>query len=547
MACLGRDIWGRLIGDLDRIVVWHVSADETDVPFTARKLIGHACAARLAYEAMNIGPRSLIGIVHRTGPALYAAWLGALWAGHIPTMVAPPSPRMDPRKYAEGFASIVNHLGIEALALDAETQMQVANLLPDLPMVDVSSVSPTDNWPIPIPRDETDVVVVQHTSGTTGLQKAIGFTSRQIANHTEMIAQSCEIDRRDVIASWLPLYHDMGFIACFVTPLMLGISIVEISPFDWVSRPAMLLNAISRQGATLCWLPNFAFNVLSGERVLNALDPGTALGHVKAFISCSEPVQADSLAQFAAVLSPFGVRREQLIASYAMAENLFLVTQNRLGHPVTKRFDRAAMTNQHTAVASPDGIALISNGVPPSSTHIEIRDQGAVLNAGGIGEIWICGDHLFAGYRKGIDPNVIDDGWFNTGDLGFIDCGELYITGRAKDLIIIRGRNYYSHDIESVVGSIGGVIPGRVAAFGVSDLAIGTEKLIVLVELVEGRKAEKPRILLEIRKLVAQQFDTTIGDVRVLPPRGLVKSTAGKVARPENRRRYLEMIESPGL
>ena len=522
------------------MVAWHVALDGSETKVTAAELAAAAMAARRGVEALDLPPRTLVGVVHKPGPWLHAAWLGVLWAGHVPTMIAPPSPRMEPRKYAAGFLSIAHELGIDALVIDGETVAKLGELLPGLPLVQTDWLVPLAAYKCPEPRDPGDEAVVQHTSGTTGLQKAIGFTSMQIFAHAEVFSELLAISGEDRIATWLPLYHDMGFIACFVMPLVLGIPIVEISPFDWVARPAMLLEAIDRHRASLCWLPNFAFRVLSGERVVAGLDPGLRLDGVKAFISCSEPVQAEAMAMFAAALAPHGVRRDQLLASYAMAENLFLVSQNRLGGPREASFDRALLETTGQAVPTPEGMTLVSNGPPTPGSAIEIRREGRVLGEGEIGEIWITGAHLFDGYRKLESKQVLQQGWYDSGDLGFLWQGEVYITGRTKDLIIIRGRNYYPHDIETLAGAVEGVQSGRVAAFGIDDAETGTEKLILMIELEAGRDSDRPKILLAIRQAVAQNLDTTVGDILVLPPRGLVKSTAGKVARAENRRRYLE-------
>jgi len=351
------------------------------------------------------------------------------------------------------------------------------------------------------------------------------------------------------VVSWLPLYHDMGFVACFVTPLISGLRIVEMSPFDWVQRPALLLDAIDSQGGTLCWLPNFAFKVLSEERLLKiAAEQGRSwrLGGVRAFISCSEPVMAEAIALFTTRLAPFGLRRDQVLASYAMAEAIFGVTQNAIGAPVVAHVSRAALEREGRAVPATPGtedvIELVSCGTALPTIAIEVRDTtGRVLGDGEVGQIHVAGPHVFAGYRHQPELNagVIDaGGFFATGDLGFVLDGALYVTGRLKDLIIIRGRNYYPQDIEALVGAVAGVVPGRVAAFGIPDAASGTEQLVILMEIADG---EAPgRVALAVRRAIAQSLDTTAGDVRVVPPRALVKSTSGKVSRAENRRRYLE-------
>jgi len=469
----------------------------------------------------------------------------------VPTMIAPPSPRMEARKYAEGFSGMVGALGIDAVVLDQATRAALGALMPaGTPAIVSESLRPTDGKPdVASTASPDDEVAVQHTSGTTGLQKAVGFTSRQIHLHAAALLERLQATPADVVVSWLPLYHDMGFVACFVTPLISGLRIVEMSPFDWVQRPALLLDAIDSQGGTLCWLPNFAFKVLSEERLLKiAAEQGRSwrLGGVRAFISCSEPVMAEAIALFTTRLAPFGLRRDQVLASYAMAEAIFGVTQNAIGAPVVAHVSRAALEREGRAVPATPGtedvIELVSCGTALPTIAIEVRDTtGRVLGDGEVGQIHVAGPHVFAGYRHQPELNagVIDaGGFFATGDLGFVLDGALYVTGRLKDLIIIRGRNYYPQDIEALVGAVAGVVPGRVAAFGIPDAASGTEQLVILMEIADG---EAPgRVALAVRRAIAQSLDTTAGDVRVVPPRALVKSTSGKVSRAENRRRYLE-------
>ncbi|WP_422002463.1 AMP-binding protein [Reyranella sp.] len=549
MLPLGLHLRDRLAGQPDRTVATYVALDGQARPLSARELSARAQAVNAALRHLGLGDRSLVAIVHRSGPWLHAAWLGTLWAGHVPTVIAPPSPRMEPRKYAEGFAGMVGHLGLDAVILDDGTQAALGGLMPaGTPWLATDSLQPTDEA---VPIDERagldDEVAVQHTSGTTGLQKAVGFTSRQLHVHAGALLQRLEATPQDVVVSWLPLYHDMGFIACFVTPLMSGLRMVEMSPFDWVQRPALLFDAIEAHHGTLCWLPNFAFRVLVEDRVLKAAaERGRPwrLGGLRAFINCSEPVMEEAVAAFVDRLATHGVRAGQVIASYAMAEAIFCVTQNEIGAPRRAAVSRDALDRDGRATPrcadAADAVTLVSCGRALPTVTLEIRDAaGQILPEGRLGQIHIAGSHVFKGYRSDATAAAIDArGFYATGDLGFTLDGELYVTGRLKDLIIIRGRNYYPQDVEALVGTVDGVIAGRVVAFGVPDSVTGTEKLVILLE----SRPEEPtgKVVLAVRRQIAQSLDCTAGDVRIVPPRSLVKSTAGKISRAENRRRYLE-------
>ena len=485
MQPLGLHLLDQLRGAPERVVATYVALDGSARDLAARELVAHANAVALGLRRLGLAERALVAIVHRSGPWLHAAWIGALWAGYVPTMIAPPSPRMEPRKYAEGFSGMVGHLGIDAVMLDQATRTALGDLMPaGTPFLTTDALQPVAGAPNIPALGLGDEVAVQHTSGTTGLQKAVGFTSRQIHVHAAALLERLQATPSDVVVSWLPLYHDMGFIACFVTPLISGMRIVEMSPFDWVQRPALLFEAIDSQGGTLCWLPNFAFKVLSEQRLLAvAAEQGRTwrLAGMRAFISCSEPVMADAIAQFTDRLAPFGVRRQQVLASYAMAEAIFGVTQDAIGAPRVAHVSRQALERDGRAMRGAPGgeglIELVSCGTALSTVSIEVRDAaGQVLDDGEVGHIHIAGPHVFTGYRRlaELNASVIDGrGYYATGDLGFVLDGELFVTGRLKDLIIIRGRNYYPQDIEALVGEVAGVVPGRVVAFGIPDAVIG--------------------------------------------------------------------------
>lgn len=559
MTSLGEHLWRVLHeGNADRIVATYVALDGSCRHATVAEFAGAARSAAGAVRKLGLAPRAFVGIAHASGPGLHAAWLGALWAGLVPTILAPPSPRMEPRKYAEGFRSIVSQLRLDAILTDEPTRGALGALLPaHCPVVTMPTGAPGEQISSPPePVDADAEAVVQHTSGTTGAQKAIGLTSRQILGFIEAYAECLDLRDDDATVSWLPLYHDMGFIACFVLPLVTGRRLVEMSPFDWLQRPALLFDAIAAHGGTLCWLPNFAFNVLSEERVLRpAEERGCAwrLERMRAFINCSEPVMAGSIDRFVSRLARHGVRRGQVIASYAMAESVFAVTHNAIGSPVVRSFAKPALQSEGKAVPARatdrETVDLISSGRVLAPMRVEVRGpRGDVLGDGRIGEIFVAGPFRFDGYRGRPDLNqrAIDaGGCFATGDLGFICDGELFVTGRSKDLIIIRGRNYYPQDIEAAAGAVEGVKAGRVAAFSVPDPGAGTEKLVVMLELEDGRDADTTGIIVAVRRAVAQGLDCVIGDLRIVPPRALVKSTPGKVARADNRRRYLEQLVAP--
>jgi acyl-CoA synthetase (AMP-forming)/AMP-acid ligase II len=397
---------------------------------------------------------------------------------------------------------------------------------------------------------------IQHSAGTTGLQKGVALTHAAVLRQLDHLSQALKIDTAtDRIYSWLPLYHDMGLIACFMLPMVFHIPIVMQSPLDWVMHPETMLQIISEYKCTLAWLPNFAFQ-FAPRRTSQRSRTQYDLSSVRALINCSEPVRAKSMSEFQNAFGAAGLKRTALQSSYAMAENVFAVTQSDLSRPSGPPrlwADGPQFRGARQIVAVAEGasgaVAFTSSGrlLP----HHEIRiasDSGAVLGDGRVGEILVKSDCLFDGYhnRPDLTAQAIIDGWYHTGDLGFCLEGELYVVGRKKDLLIIGGENIYPQDIEEIVASHSTVRDGRVIAMGLYNPDLGTEDIVVVAELEhEEQLAQATKIEGEIRSLVVAGMGVAIRTIFLKPPKWIVKSTAGKPARSATREKLLQ--EHPEL
>jgi acetyltransferase-like isoleucine patch superfamily enzyme/acyl carrier protein len=373
---------------------------------------------------------------------------------------------------------------------------------------------------------------LQYSSGTTGLKKGVTVSHRALLWQVETYADAIGAGPGDRIASWLPLYHDMGLIACFFLPLIRKVSVVAISPFDWVKRPSLWVEAVAKNRATLSWLPNFAYNHLAAT-VREEEIAGMSLDSLRGVVNCSEPIIATSHATFLERFSRHGFAPEALAASYALAENTFAATSGGFGRPLL----------HDDSLGRP----LVSSGSPLPETDVRIvGDDGSELDERREGEVLLRSPSLMNGYDGNAEATAaaLVDGWYRTGDLGYLADGELFVTGRKQDLIIVGGKNIYPQDVEAVVNEVGGVIPGRVVAFGVPREELGTESLVILAESDESND---PVLRREVHAAVAEHSDLVPGDVLLLPPRTLVKSTAGKISRSENRRRYLDEWSAPAV
>jgi acyl-CoA synthetase (AMP-forming)/AMP-acid ligase II len=331
----------------------------------------------------------------------------------------------------------------------------------------------------------------------------------------------------------------MGLIACFMMPLTLGATVLSIDPFEWVARPRLMLDAISRGRAQFAWIPNFGL-----AHLINAVpDPsGFDLSSIKALINCSEPCKPATHQRFVGHFSSANLRPEALQACYAMAENVFAVTQTPVGRAAASlEVDRDSFDLGLIRSARRDApaVQLVSCGVPLDAAEVRIvSEDRSPAQPGCIGEIAIRSDTLFSGYNRRTDltQEVLDCGWYYTNDLGFMYEGELYVTGRRDDLILAYGRNYFAHELEAVVNTVAGVRPGRATAFGIESDTTGTREVVVLFE------AEAAADTHDLVKAVRRRLEAAAGlqprHVEAVAPGSLIKTTSGKISRSENREAF---------
>lgn len=495
-----------------------------------------------ALYARGIRARDLVVIAHTQNlESIYAFW-GALRIGAIPSMFPTLTEKLDPVVYQRSMAELVALSDVRAvLTTDAfAPQLAAVVTCAVYGSSELTAADQTAIYHIPAPDK---IAFLQHSSGTTGLQKGVALSHQAVLNQLTAYSRAIDLNAQDVIVSWLPLYHDMGLVAGFLLPLVQGIPLVLMSPFDWVRHPAMLLRAIHDYGGTLCWLPNFAYHHCA-RRIRQRDVDGLSLATMRAFINCSEPVRAESHALFAERFAAQGVQPSMLAVSYAMAENTFAVTQTPIGAGSRiDLIDRHALETEGRAVSSAaDGaLRMVSCGKPIHGTLVKVVDaESATLPERRVGEVAIQSDCLLTGYYRRPDLKPFTaDGWYLTGDQGYMAEGEVYIVGRSKDLIIHSGKNVYPQDIETIVNTVAGVHPGRAVVFGVEDAREGTELIAVVAEVDTDGVDTRRQIGLAIRQAVAQQTTVTVSYVHLVGEKWLVKTSSGKIARAANREKWL--------
>jgi acyl-CoA synthetase (AMP-forming)/AMP-acid ligase II len=508
-----------------------------------------AVADRLAF----LRPAEHVVIVMPLGLQLPISQLGVMRAGGIASIFTHPSEKIASPAYTEKLRHVVEAFHpraiVTAQAYTADVEAAVGEDT-EIVLIDAATSGAGETASRWRNVSERDTAVIQYSSGSTGLQKAVALSHDMVIAQCDAYAAAIGLGADDRVCSWLPLYHDMGLFTSWLMPILKSVPVSMIDPFLWVKQPESLLRLVTDTKGTLCWLPNFAFNLMAqrvgGDRTL-ALDLST----IRGFVNCSEPVSAHSLQVFEEAFAPAGLRASALWTCYAMAENSFAVSSARDGAALadTVRLDAGKLgAGVVEPVKDGRGVAVVSCGCPVSGTEVAVvhPDTGAPIEER-VGEIVLRSGYALREYYR--NPELgravfTDDGWYRTGDLGFVHGGSVYITGRKKDLLIVGGRNFYPQDIERIADRFAGVVAGRSVALGMADENLGTEKVILIVESRLSDVTEKSRLVNAIRKAVFDELDCPLSDVRLVPHMWLLKTSSGKIARQPNLQKYEREFEA---
>ena len=539
----------------DRLAIVHWVEGEEPFRWKWKHLMGAAIRYAIRLRDLGVGKGDVCAIIIRHHKNFYPIYIAVSYLGALPAVLSYPNQRLHPEKFRDGLEGMARRSGLDWLLTERELEASIRPCV-SRPGSTIRGIIFPLEW-----REEEEAVEVfprlngslpedpcllQHSSGTTGLQKAVTLSHRAVLEHVFRYGESIGVTPDDKVISWLPLYHDMGLIAAFYLPLTLGIPVIQIDPFEWVSAPIIFMEAVSQEKGTLAWLPNFAYNLMA-DRIHDEDLSDMRLDSVRMLINCSEPVRAESHEKFYRKFSAYGIRREVLAACYAMAETTFAATQTAPGVESKEVFvDREVLAQGRVQVVGGDKGArvCVSSGTPISGCEMRIiSESGEVLSEGCVGEIAIRSVSLFDGYRNNPEKTdeVLKDGWYFSGDYGFLHQGEFYIIGRKKDIIIVAGNNIFPEDIEDAVSKVPEVIPGRVISFGMEDDLSGTEQVCVIAECKVEDEAEKRRLRLAIRE-AGMGIDVSIGRVFLAPPRWLIKSSSGKPSRNANKERALREL-----
>lgn len=496
------------------------------------------------YHRQGVREGDTVLIILKESLDLFASFFAGIIYGALPAYFAYPSPKQSQEAFLASVDNLVAYNSIRlvvtfgdiAVLLAKHEALRHPESIGVCCYSDVISLGKTTLDEFSVPAREA---FLQFSSGTTGAKKGVQISSRALFNQIEAYNERVQYDEHSRIVSWLPHYHDMGLIACMLMPFIKRVPLVMMSPFEWVKNPRLLLEAVERYQGTHCWQPNFALGHLA-KSIPDGEVARYNLRSLRQLVLCSEPVLHDTVQKFLHKFAKAGLQPTVLHNCYAMAENTFAMTST-IGNGLRfLEIDQMLFQKEHRIEHKQGGRSITSAGTPLGNIAIRILDDGGTaLPDDAVGEVVIKSNCMLDCYHNNPEETAkaMFDGWFKTGDLGFLHENELFITGRKKDMIIVGGENIYPQDIELILNEEPYLVPGRNVVFGVEDERIGTEKIVILAELKNG--VDAPDIT-PLRTKIFHALNISIADIVLLPHMTLRKGTAGKISRYLNKQEYID-------
>ena len=554
---------GRVDASRTHLIFYEDEGESSSLTFGELFEGAERVAADLAQR--GIGRGDTVALMLPTLRDFFLAFAGTLLAGATPVPIYPPFRADRIAEYAERQSAILANAGARLLVTfreGASVAKLLKPLVPSLEAVVTAETLARSRAPAPfgpqLHSRAEDLALLQYTSGSTGNPKGVMLTHANLLANVRAIGEALGLRNDDVGVSWLPLYHDMGLIGAWLMPLYFGLPVVVLSPLAFLSRPARWVRAFHRYRGTISAAPNFAYE-LAAAKVSDEEMQGLDLSAWRAALNGAEPVLPATLDRFAARFASCGFRRETLLPVYGLAEASLAVTIPPVGRgPRVDHLERAAFEQEGRAVpAPPDAsapnsnedpnvISFVSAG-PPIPRH-EVRianDRGDDVGERVEGQLWFRGPSTTQGYYRNeaataaLLPEGAAAGWVNSGDRAYRADGEIYITGRVKDIIIHAGHNLYPHEIEDAVARVPGVRKGCVVAFGAADPVAGTERLVIVAESREGNRDARARLAQAITAQVTETLGLPPNVVEVVPPNVIPKTSSGKLRRDATKQLFL--------
>ncbi|MGH9788902.1 MAG: fatty acyl-AMP ligase [Candidatus Acidiferrales bacterium] len=517
----------------------------------AELLVGAGAVAR-GLAARGVRRGDTVALMLPTCKEFFFSFLGTLLEGAIPVPLYPPFRADRLEEYAQRQVAILRNAEARTLVTFREAE-RLARLLqprvPSLASVATAERLAQDGPPGPPAMSRADdLALIQYTSGSTGEPRGVALTHANLLANLRAIGAGTQVIAEDVVVCWLPLYHDMGLIGCWLFSLYYGLPIVSMSPLEFLRRPERWLWAFHHHRGTLSPAPNFAYE-LCVRKVSEKDTEGLDLSSWRVALNGAEPISPDTLNRFLVRYARHGFRPEAMMPVYGLAECTVALTFAPVGRaPRIDAVDRDAFQGVKRAEPAPasgaDSLRFVSVGraLPEHEVRI-VDDNDQPLPERVEGHVQFRGPSAMQGYYRNPDATAearTHDGWRRTGDLGYLADGELFMTGRTKDLIIKAGRNIYPQEIEELAADVEGVRRGCVAAFAVPEPKSGTEALVLVAETRATDGVARARITAEIMRRVNSSARVSPDVVRLVPPQSIPKTPSGKLRRGACRELYLQ-------
>ncbi|MDH3215429.1 MAG: AMP-binding protein [Candidatus Krumholzibacteria bacterium] len=543
------------------VLRWHMQThpDRPHIEFYQDKGDGGVLTYQQLWQGARVVARGLqsrglqwsepVVIMLPTGREYFVAFFAILLAGGVPVPIYPPARRTQIEDHLQRHRAILRNCGATTLITIREAKPFARLLRSHVEsMRDVITVTELSNQ-TGVYEDPAlgadDIALLQYTSGSTGNPKGVVLTHANLLANLRVIGESAKIDDTDVAVSWLPLYHDMGLIGTWLGSLYFATLLVVMSPLDFIARPQRWLWAIHRYRGTLSAAPNFAYEFCI-RKIKDADLEGLDLSSLRLICNGAEPVSPDTIQRFSEKFAEFGFRPEAMFPVYGLAENSLALAFPPLGRlPLVDTVERDSFAHHGRAipVSQPDtpSTRFVGCGLPLPQHEVRIVDaSGRELPERQVGRLEFRGPSSTSGYYRNPEAtrDLFNGDWLGSGDLAYIADGDVYITGRSKDIIIRAGRNIVPRELEETIGNITGIRKGNVVTFGTIDPESSTERLVIVAETRETDVTVLDRLRSEINALAVDLVQIPADDVVLVPPGSILKTSSGKIRRLANRECY---------